>query len=149
VLAYALARSTAGRLAIVSAPPVAAAYVALRTLPRAAVAEFPYFSTSVDLNRHTEYMLMSLQHWQPLLNGYSDFIPPAEWADTQQLATFPSPEAWRVLQRRGARYLVIHWDSYEAGERRRIREYVARSGRYMRPIVADSTSLYEIVDWPL
>jgi hypothetical protein len=93
-------------------------------------------------------MLMSLQHWQPLLNGYSDFMPPDAWRDTLTLATFPSPEGWKVLRERGARYVVFHLDWYEEGERRHIEQYLARAGDYLRPIVQEDTALYEITGWP-
>jgi hypothetical protein len=148
VMSYALVRSSAGTLALVPAPPVTAAYERLRESPRAPVAEFPYFSRRGEVHRQTEYMLMSLQHWQPLLNGYSDYMPPDAWRDTLALATFPSPEGWKVLRARGARYVVFHLDWYEERERRLIEEYLARAGDYLRPIVRDDTALYEITGWP-
>jgi len=148
VMVYALVRSSAGALAIVPAPVVAPAYQHLRDLPRAPVAEFPYFNGRDDAHRQTEYMLMSLQHWQPLLNGYSDFVSPAAARDMQALASFPSPDAWRVLHRRDARYIVFHWDWYDAADQDHVQEYVARSADYLRPLIEGDTALYEIIEWP-
>jgi hypothetical protein len=95
------------------APPVSAAYEALAWLPRGAVAEFPYWYQTADLPRHAQYMLNSTAHWQPLVNGYSDFIPLAFRETMRQLASFPSDEAIWILSERGARYVARHLDLYD------------------------------------
>jgi hypothetical protein len=64
------------------------------------------------------------------------------------LATFPTPEAWDVLERRGARYLVMHWNMY--GSRSPHEEIRTQAvGRYLRTIVdQDDKSLFEIIGRP-
>lgn len=149
IIALAVVRSSAGPLALVDAPPLANAYAWLRGLPRGPVAEFPYFSDASDRSRQTEYMLMSTLHWQPLINGYSDFIPDDEYRDMPRLAAFPDLDAWRVLHDRGARYVVIHWDMYDAGTQRALRQAVQSFAGTLSPLVDDGRiGLFQIVSWP-
>ncbi len=124
----ALASSTVGALPLFDAPPVNVVYRRLAGLPRAPLAEFPYFAGRADLSRHTRYMLMSTYHWQPLVNGYSDYIPADVREDMPKLATFPGPAAWTVLRARHVRYVVVHWNIYP-DEAARLRQGVeAESG---------------------
>ena len=62
----------------------------LARLPRGAVAEFPFYERRIDFHIHTIYMVNSTRHWQPLLNGYSDYIPPDFRTLAVTLASFPS-----------------------------------------------------------
>src|SRR5207302_10940895 len=50
-------------------------YALLARLPRAPLAEFPFYGERVAFPLHTQYMLFSTVHWLPLANGYSDIIP--------------------------------------------------------------------------
>lgn len=149
VLALALARSTAGPLALVDRPEPGAAYERLAQLPIGPVVEFPYFADRVDRHRHTEYMLASTRHWKPLINGYSDHTPSDVVAEAPILATFPSAAAWDVLRRHRARYVVMHWDLYQPGESPHVAVRTALVGRHLRTIVdGGSVSLFEITAWP-
>jgi hypothetical protein len=149
LVALAVARSTTGPLSLVDRPDPHAVEERLRQLPRGAVAEFPFYFEAADRHRHTEYMLASTRHWQPLINGYSDHTPPQAFADMPVLARFPDREAWAVLQRRQARYVVIHWGKYEPGASPHDRLRAEAVGRYLRPILdLDDVSLFEIIGWP-
>ena len=125
------------------------AYRVLATLPRGAVAEFPYWYQRPSFPRHAEYMLNSTVHWQPLVNGYSDHIP-ADFRETaHQLSEFPSPESFGILEQRGARYVTFHLNLIDVPTReilmRRLFDYRA----YLRPLVRDGNVwLYEIMAWP-
>jgi hypothetical protein len=144
-----LADSTVGPLPMVDAPPVPGAVTRLARLPRAPVAEFPYFADAGDRHRHTEYMLMSTLHWQPLVNGYSDHFPPTAAADMQALRTFPSAEAWSALRAHGVRYVVMHWRLYDRDDLTELVPAIAALAPYLRLIVEDSgVSLFEVVRWP-
>lgn len=110
----ALARSTVGPLALRGAPLESAVYAQLRAMPRGPVAEFPFYGGAA-LPRQTEYMLGSTQHWQPLINGFSDYLPGDFERDLPSLDQFPEPEALAVLTRRGVRYVVVHWARYGSG----------------------------------
>jgi len=117
-------------------------------MPRAPVAEFPFFKDASDRLRHTEYMLMSTFHWQPLINGYSDHTPTGFAADAGALASFPSPEAWAVLRARGVRWVVVHLNDYPAGVGPVLRKQLQAMPDRLRLVVDEHpVSLYEVI-WP-
>jgi hypothetical protein len=131
-------------------PPVPAVYGALAALPAAPVVElhFPYRRT--DEHQHARYMFWSMWHWRPLVNGYSDFIPPDFYEIAVPINYFPDPASFRILQDRGVRYVIVHLDSYDEGP---IRDaMLARFppyGDYLRLVVeVENSRLYEIVRWP-
>jgi hypothetical protein len=135
--------------ALRDAPPVPEAYRALARLPRGPVAEFPYFSLRTDYPRHAEYMLGSTYHWQPLVNGYSDFIPPRFRQTAVTLSYFPTRASFRVLSEVGTRYVVFHLNGYSRSNRADLIERIGRYQQFLRPLVQqDDVWLYEIVDWP-
>jgi hypothetical protein len=144
-----LVASTIGPFPVVERRPLHPVYARLARMPRAAVVEFPYFVGPTDRHRHTEYMLESLHHWQPLLNGYSDHRPAQVVADAPVLAGFPSDEAWEVIRRRGARYVVMHWESYPTDAGMRDRVFMRDVGVRLRLVVdAGDISLFEVLADP-
>lgn len=130
------------------APPLPRPYRMLAGLPPGPTAEFPFYGERVAFHLHTQYMLFSTAHWQPLLNGYSDHIP----ADFRQTAaildSFPSTDTFVTLRRYRVRYIGLHWDMY--GPRQaEIRERLAPFRRHLRELSADERmTLYEIVSFP-
>ncbi|MBL8138462.1 MAG: hypothetical protein JNL48_17700 [Acidobacteria bacterium] len=150
VVALALLDLNAAPLtALREGPPVAEAYRRLATLPRGAVAEFPYYYQRSDFPRHAEYMFGSTYHFQPLINGYSDHIP-AEWrATVVPLSSFPTREAFAILGRLNARYVVFHLNGYDRRSRERLQDRLITYGQYLKPLVREGDVwLFEIVDWP-
>ena len=148
-LLAALELNMAPLTALRDAPPVPEAYRALARLPRAPLAEFPYFSRRTDYPRHAEYMLGSTYHWQPLVNGYSDFIPPRFRDTAVALSYFPTRESFRILSEVGTRYVVFHLNGYNRSNRADLVERIGRYQQFLRPLVQqDDVWLYEIVDWP-
>lgn len=142
----AIAGATVGPLHLATRPPVHEVYERLAAMPAGAVAEFPYWVTPADRHRHTEYMLASTWHWQPLINGYSDHMAPGIYTDGLALARFPAPEAWEVLRRRGARYLIVHWTLFAPGESPRARLFEDHVGRDLRVVVDhDDATLFELM----
>jgi hypothetical protein len=132
------------------APPLPAVFHALARLPRGPVLELPYWSENFAYHRHAEYMLLSTYHWQPLINGYSDHIPQDFRDNAAPLSTFPSREAFAILERSQARYVVVHLNLMDAGTRESMidrldREYV----NYLRPLEkSGDVWLYEIIGYP-
>jgi hypothetical protein len=127
--------------------PFAPAYEVLATLPPGPVIELPFLSNESELHGHAKYMLRSTSHWMPLINGYSDYIPPEFQARAHSLRGFPSRDAFRALQSSPPRYAVFHpaWYRDPALLRRRIREFAD----CLRPIhVTGSAELYEVLDCP-
>ncbi|MCC7043492.1 MAG: hypothetical protein IT183_06500 [Acidobacteria bacterium] len=141
-----LATSTVGPLTLAERRPLHPVYERLAHMPSAPVVEFPYFVAPQERHRHTEYMFESLHHWQPLINGYSDHTPPEAVADGLVLASFPSDAAWDVLRRRGARYVVVHWESYPPDSEIRRALFASDVGVRLRLVVdAGDMSLFEVM----
>jgi hypothetical protein len=125
------------------------AHQALARSRPGAVVEFPFYYREGEFFRHARYMLTSTVHWQPLINGYSDHLPPDFKQQAPVLATFPSPEAFDILRARRARYVVFHPGLYTARQRAAL---VTRLGAYhesLQSVVQDEHAwLFEIVSWP-
>jgi hypothetical protein len=136
------------------ARPISPAYAVLAKLPRATVAEFPFYGDRVAFHLHTQYMLFSTAHWMPLANGYSDVFPPDFRTLAPLLASFPSKDTFDALRKYRVRYIVIHWDGYvvKKGDltpveerRRRLEPFLP----YLRPVASDGdVSIYEIMGFP-
>ena len=93
-------------------------WVAARPKPFV-VAELPVTppSDAVGTARHnSHYMLHSMLHWQPIVNGYSGFLPPRHEMLFDQLTRFPDEGSVRALERLGVSYVVLHRGEY--GEER-------------------------------
>ena len=146
----ALADTYRAPLRMREAPPVPAVYRTLARLPRGPVIEVPFWSDREAYHRHAEYMLTSAYHWQPLINGYSDHIPQDFRDAALPLSGFPSPDSFRILEQRGARYVVVHLNLMNAQSREAIVERLDRDYvNYLRPLEKDGDVwLYEIIGWP-
>jgi hypothetical protein len=64
----------------------------------------------------SHYMLHSMLHWQPIVNGYSGFVPPRHEMLFDQLTRFPDEGSVRALETLGVNYVVMHRADY--GEER-------------------------------
>jgi hypothetical protein len=130
-------------------PPVEPVYRTLATLPRGPVIEMPFFYPQVGLFQHTKYMLASTAHWMPMINGYSDYIPPDFYEHVMLLAPFPSRDAFKILEPNGVRYAVFHMNGYNTENRNDVLGRLKEFEQYLRPLYMDETSrLYEIVGFP-
>ena len=131
------------------AQPVETVYRVLATLPRGAVIEMPFFYPAVGLFQHTKYMVASTTHWMPLVNGYSDYIPPDFYDHVMTLAPFPSRDGFKVLEPGRVRYAVFHLYGYNDENRRDVVARLEQFAPYLRPLYQDeATRLYEIVGFP-
>lgn len=109
----------------------------------------PFFWDRRDYHRHTYYMRLSTLHWMPLVNGYSDHLPP----DFAEMAVpahyFPTLEAFAALRPYSPRYVVFHLNLYDHVSRAHLLERIAQFKDYLRPLASDAnTRLYEITGWP-
>ena len=130
------------------APAVPSPYALLAQLPRGPVAEFPFYGERVAFHLHTQYMLFSTFHWQPLVNGYSDHIPADFRKAAAVLDSFPSNDSFAVLRRHRVRYIGIHWNMFgpRADE---VRTRLGPFAPYLRQLAADDVmTLYEVVGFP-
>ncbi len=65
------------------------------------------------------------------------------------LSSFPTREAFAILGKIGARYVVFHLQGYDRRSRERLLVRLTTYQQYLRPIVQDDDVwLFEIVDWP-
>jgi hypothetical protein len=130
-------------------PPVEPVYRTLATLPRGPVIEMPFFYPAVGLFQHTKYMLASTAHWMPMVNGYSDYIPPDFYEHVMLLAPFPSRDAFKILEPNAVRYAVFHMNGYNTENRNDVLARLKEFEPYLRPLYSDETTrLYEIVGFP-
>ena len=87
-------------------------YRGAREIPRAPLAEFPFYGGRVACQLHTQYMVV-LDHAldaddERLQRPYAaDFR-----TDSFVLDSFPSNDSFRVLQRARVRYIGVHWDMF-------------------------------------
>jgi hypothetical protein len=130
-------------------PTVETVYKMLALSPRGPVIEMPFYYPEVGLFQHAKYMLASTSHWMPLVNGYSDFIPPDFIEHVHTLAAFPSRDSFKLLERDQVRYAVFHLYGYNDENRNEVFARLKEFDQYLRSLyVDDGTRLYEIVGFP-
>jgi len=101
-----------------SVPPV---YRALTELERGPVLEIPAGIERGIRQQRVEslYSFLSTYHWQPILNGYTGYIPLTTGELMRIVQALPDGRALRMLQRlSGVRYVVVHDDRLRPAERR-------------------------------
>jgi hypothetical protein len=87
-------------------------------------------------------------HWQPLINGYSDYMPPDFYESLPALQTFPSAEAFEVLRAKQVRWIVVHFHAYPPEVAAVLRqELLVMTSRLRVAVDDDRVSLYEVI-WP-
>ena len=74
---------------------------------------------------HSHYMLHSMAHWQPMVNGYSGIIPPRHERLFRILTAFPDTASLGELEALGVRYAVVHREFYTDAEWARVLERAA------------------------
>jgi hypothetical protein len=130
-------------------PPTERVYATLRTLPPGPVIELPFFYLEDMFPRHTFYMLQSTTHWNPLVNGYSDYIPPDFVANVTTLAPFPSRDSLKLLEPNKVRYAIFHRYWYNDENWKDVVARLNEFAPYLRPLYdGENTRLYEIVGFP-
>ncbi|HKW03314.1 MAG TPA: hypothetical protein VJN96_26050 [Vicinamibacterales bacterium] len=100
-------------------PPGVDRWLATQPAPFAVV-EMPVpdsYSVITQERRTTLYMLHSLGHYQPIVQGYSGIQPPGYEALHQKLITFPDEASLRALIDLGVKYAVEHIDLIPPSER--------------------------------
>jgi hypothetical protein len=130
------------------APIPPSPYAMLARLPKAPIAEFPFYGERIAFPLHAQYMMLSTLHWMPMVNGYSDVIP-LDFRDAATvLASFPSNDAFAVLAKHRVRYLTIHWDMFGPREAE-IRGRLEPFERHLRVLASDAKmTLYDVVSFP-
>jgi hypothetical protein len=88
-------------------------YSWLAQQPPGVVAELPLAWGQTEFEARAAYM--STFHWQPLVNGYSGFVPQSYVDRMNALRDFPDNRSLARLQLDNVRYVVVHLAAF--GER--------------------------------
>jgi hypothetical protein len=149
MLAFVTAAELAFPLRFREVAPVSPAYKMLATLPAGPVIELPFYSNNRELFGHARYMLNSTAHWLPLINGYSDYIPPEFIQAAPTLKFFPTRDAFNLLAGKRVRYAMFHMELYSDEDRAAAAARITEFAQYLTPLYADdNTKLYAITDFP-
>lgn len=99
--------------------PIPPVYDVLRAERGAIVAELPIYSPG-EFSLNAPYMLNATDHWHPMLNGYSGFVPSSYQAAFVALQTFPDDASLMFLRQRGVTHVVVHEEAFKGlqGEER-------------------------------
>lgn len=129
--------------------PLSPAYQRLARLPRGVLLEFPFPYVSATFHNHAAPMFWSTYHWQPLVNGYSDLIPPDFYEIALPINAFPDPASFAIARDRQVRYVLWHLDRYDERSRAVLMQRLATYADYFQPLArTDDVWLFEIVKWP-
>ena len=128
------------------AEPPSGAYRVLAELPTGPVVELPFYDAEAGFEWHAPYLVASTRHWQPLVNGYSDFHPEPFVADAPIINGFPSEEAFERLARREVRYVLVHFERRSSPDRT---DWQRRLAPYRQRVTAvyegEDAALYELM----
>src|SRR5262249_3706551 len=120
-------------------PPAVDTWLATQPKPFAVV-EVP-LPDSLDLvtqaRRTTLYMLHSLGHYQPIVQGYSGIEPPGYEGLYEKLVTFPDEASVRALVDLGVKYVVEHIDLISPAERDEVAARYERFGNWLTLVHVD------------
>jgi hypothetical protein len=133
------------RDAWIDAKDVLAAHRALAELEPGVTVEIPWrvhrISTAANGSR---YMIGSSLHWNPILNGYTAYVPPTYHFLQRLTQTFPDPAAIAKLQRlTGLRWIIVHPERLGAVQKQ-LWATAERSGQLQIVKATPSYRIYEI-----
>jgi hypothetical protein len=97
-------------------------YAMLRQYPPAPVVSLPAFTSPPFDWFEAEYLLSATEHWFPIVNGYSRFVPDGHRERMQRIAAFPGAESIDELRRLGVGYVITHTERYGVNLRAMIAE---------------------------
>jgi hypothetical protein len=109
VLVLATLDPLAAPLRLVRFNGIPAIYRQLRAEPDAVVAELP-LPAPRSFFQNASYMLNSTEHWKPMLNGYSGFLPLSYRRHVELLGGFPQAESVAALRALGVTHAFVHLD---------------------------------------
>jgi hypothetical protein len=123
-------------------------YKFLRTARQSVVVELPI----IDWDFAPQYMFWSIFHWQPLVNGYSGYVPGSYTGTLARMRTFPDENAIARLKELNVRYILVHETFYRAEDRTSLMMQLAQrpdmvwAGKYRDWI--GSTEVFELTRGP-
>lgn len=94
------------------------------------------------------FMLHSMAHWQPILEGYSGTQPP-DYGDLYwPITRFPDDASLRLLSQLHIRYAVVHLDLLPPSERAGFEASVTRWSPYLTLEHEDASGRVYSIHWP-
>ena len=97
-------------------------YAMLLQYPPAPVVSLPAFTSPPVDWFEAEYLLLATEHWFPMVNGYSRFVPDGHRERMQRISAFPGRASVDELRRLGVPYVITHADRYGVNLRAMIAE---------------------------
>jgi hypothetical protein len=94
----------------------------LETSDRKVIACFP-FPGPLEVSQNVDCMLASTRFWQPLVNGYSSFIPERDYREAAALASFPEGTTLRYLKELGVTHVIVFTDRLSAPRLARLSDH--------------------------
>jgi hypothetical protein len=85
----------------------------LKTSDRKVIACFP-FPGPLEEFQNADCMLASTRFWQPLVNGYSSFIPASYYHEAAALKSFPEGTTLQYLKQLGVTHVIVFVDKLSA-----------------------------------
>ena len=82
-------------------------YAILKDEPGAVLLELPLYDPKL-IHLNGRYMLYSTEHWRPIVNGYSGFIPSVYHEHLAALRNFPDEPSLAYLRRIGVTHVAVH-----------------------------------------
>jgi hypothetical protein len=77
------------------------------------IACFP-FPRPLDAFQNVDCMLASTRFWQPLVNGYSSFIPERYYREAAALGSFPEGTSLQYLKHLGVTHVIVFTEKLSA-----------------------------------
>jgi len=131
-------------------PPAADRWLATQPTPFAVVdLPIPDSTNFVVRDRAASaFMLHSMAHWQPMVEGYSGIQPP-DYGDLYwPITRFPDEASLRLLSQLHIRYAVVHPDLIPPTERAGFEERVARWSTSLTLEHEDESGRVYSIHWP-
>ncbi len=123
-------------------------YRVIRAIGPGVVAELPMPRTDHLPQWDGVYESWSINHWHPLVNGYSGYYPPGYLRTLELMRTFPDDESIARLRALNVRFIVVHRAFYEIEayasllDRMANRPEFQSDGHYRDPV--DEAQLFEL-----
>jgi hypothetical protein len=138
-LALAVLEPFRAPLYLPKADPIRPIYRELRDIPGAVVVELP-LPHPWAVFHNAKYMLNSTQHWKPMVNGYSGFLPTSYRQHYDQLAGFPDERSLAALRHLGVTHMFVHTDQLAASAA----EHLDRMSGLTRLSAEETVVLYRL-----
>jgi len=121
--------------------PIPGIYRTVRNEPSAVVVEFPFYNSRSAAPQNVRYMLNSTEHWKPMLNGFSGFMPGSYFENFLAFRDFPDRTSIDRLRADGVTHVFVHPAEMRPG----VIETLDRTDGFRR-IAADSGIILYRID---